>query len=55
MKRSDLKEREIRACAACGAKFSPASENEFCPVCMLREALAGGVESGESFSEDPSN
>src|ERR1700686_3749392 len=53
MKRSDLKEREIRACAACGAKFSPASENEFCPVCMLREALAGRVESGESFSEDP--
>ncbi len=53
MKRSDLKEREIRACAACGAKFSPASENEFCPVCMLREALACGVESGESFSGDP--
>src|ERR1700722_5413819 len=53
MKRSDLKQREIRVCAACGAKFSPASENEFCPVCMLREALAGGVESGESFSEDP--
>src|SRR5271165_6931307 len=53
MKRPDLKQREIRVCAACGAKFSPASENEFCPVCMLREALAGGVESGESFSEDP--
>jgi serine/threonine protein kinase len=53
MKRSDLKQREIRVCAACGAKFSPASENEFCPVCMLREALAGGVESGESFSEEP--
>ena len=26
---------------------------EFCPVCMLRKALAGGVESGESsVSED---
>jgi serine/threonine protein kinase len=25
---------------------------EFCPVCMLRKALAGGVESGESSSED---
>ena len=25
---------------------------EFCPVCMLRMALAGGVESGESSSED---
>jgi serine/threonine protein kinase/Tfp pilus assembly protein PilF len=47
-----LKQHEIRICAACGAKFSAASENEFCPVCMLREALAGGVESGESFSED---
>jgi serine/threonine protein kinase/predicted ATPase len=53
MKRSDLGQREIRVCAACGSKFSPASENEFCPVCMLREALAIGVESSESFSEDP--
>src|SRR6516225_6557452 len=25
---------------------------EFCPVCMLRKGLAGGVESGEAFSED---
>jgi WD40 repeat protein/serine/threonine protein kinase len=25
---------------------------EFCPVCMLREALAGGVESGESSFEE---
>jgi predicted ATPase len=25
---------------------------EFCPVCMLRKALAGGVESGESSPED---
>jgi hypothetical protein len=25
---------------------------EFCPVCMLQKALAGGVESGESSSED---
>jgi hypothetical protein len=48
MKRPDLKDREIRVCAACGAKFSPAIETEFCPVCMLREALAG-----ESFSKDP--
>src|SRR5277367_914966 len=51
MKREDLKQREIRVCAACGSKFSAASENEFCPVCMLREALAGGVESGESSFE----
>jgi serine/threonine protein kinase len=48
-----LKQREIRVCAACGAKFSPVRENEFCPVCMLREALAGGAEAGESFSENP--
>jgi hypothetical protein len=53
MKPPDLKQREIRVCAACGTKFSPASKNEFCPVCMLREALADGIESGESFSEDP--
>ena len=51
MKRADLKQREIRVCAACGSKFSAASENEFCPVCMLREALAGEVESGESSFE----
>src|SRR6516225_7241503 len=25
---------------------------EFCPVCMLRKGLAGGIESGESVSED---
>jgi len=25
---------------------------EFCPVCMLRKALAGGIESGESYPED---
>ena len=26
---------------------------EFCPVCMLRKGLAGGVESGESSFEEP--
>jgi tRNA A-37 threonylcarbamoyl transferase component Bud32/predicted ATPase len=52
MRRPDLKHREVRVCAACGSKFSAASENEFCPVCMLREALASGVESGGFFSED---
>jgi hypothetical protein len=25
---------------------------EFCPVCMLRKAVAGGVGSGESSSKD---
>jgi hypothetical protein len=53
MRRPDLKDREIRVCAACDSKFSPTSENEFCPVCMLREVLIGGVESGESLSQDP--
>ena len=52
-KKPSLKQHEIRICTACGAKFSATSENAFCPVCMLREVLAGGGESGESFSEDP--
>ena len=26
-------------------EFSATEENELCPVCMLRKALAGGVES----------
>jgi serine/threonine protein kinase len=39
-----------RSCPSCGNEFSGAME--FCPVCMLRKALADGVESGESSSED---
>jgi serine/threonine protein kinase/Tfp pilus assembly protein PilF len=39
-----------RTCPSCGNEFSGAMES--CPVCMLRQALAGGVESGESTSED---
>src|ERR1700723_2079550 len=35
-----------RTCSICRNEFSGAIE--FCPVCMLRKALAGGVESGES-------
>ena len=35
-----------RTCPSCGNELSGAME--FCPVCMLRKALAGGVESGES-------
>src|ERR1700739_814379 len=35
-----------RTCPSCGNEFSGAME--FCPVCMLRKALAGGVESGEA-------
>jgi serine/threonine protein kinase len=35
-----------RICTSCGNEFSGAME--FCPVCMLRKALADGVKSGES-------
>src|SRR5580692_4491971 len=37
-------------CPSCGNELSGAME--FCPVCMLRKGLAGGVESGESFFEE---
>ena len=47
--------REIRACMVCGANFSATTDSEFCPVCMLRRALAGGVEPSESFSEEAGN
>jgi len=39
-----------RTCPGCGNEFSGAME--FCPVCMLRKGLGGGVESGESFFEE---
>src|ERR1700736_7030064 len=39
-----------RTCSICGNELSGAME--FCPVCMLRKALAGDVESGESSSDD---
>jgi len=39
-----------RTCRSCGSEFSGALE--FCPVCMFRKALSGGVESGESPLED---
>ena len=35
-----------RTCSICGNEFSEAME--FCPVCMFRKALVGGIESGES-------
>jgi serine/threonine protein kinase/Tfp pilus assembly protein PilF len=35
-----------RTCPSCGNEFS--GEMEFCPVCVLRKALADGVESNES-------
>src|SRR5271166_1247149 len=46
-----MKAESQRTCPICGNEFSGAME--FCPVCMLRKALAGEVESGESsVSED---
>ena len=42
--------REVRACVVCGANFSATEENEFCPVCLLRKAVAGGIETEEPSS-----
>jgi serine/threonine protein kinase len=39
-----------RTCPTCGNELSGAME--FCPVCLLRKGLAGGVESGESSFEE---
>ena len=39
-----------RSCPSCGNESSGAME--FCPVCLLRKGLAGGVESGESSVEE---
>src|SRR6476660_2112766 len=39
-----------RTCPSSGKEFSGAME--FCPVCVLRKALAGGVESGESSASE---
>ena len=39
-----------RTCPSCGNEFSGAME--FCPVCMLRKGLAGGVAYGESSFEE---
>ena len=45
-----MKTEHRRTCSICGNEFSGAME--FCPVCMLRKALAGGVESGESSASE---
>jgi serine/threonine protein kinase len=39
-----------RTCPSCGTELSEALE--FCPVCMLRQALADGVRSGESSASE---
>jgi hypothetical protein len=43
-------QQQARTCPSCGNEFSGAME--FCPVCVLREALASGVQSGESSFEE---
>jgi serine/threonine protein kinase len=45
-----MKTEPQRTCPSCGNEFSGAIE--FCPVCMLRKALAGGVESGKSSAPE---
>ena len=45
-----MKTEPQRTCPSCGNELSGAME--FCPVCMLRKALAGGVESGESSASE---
>src|SRR3984893_9562202 len=45
-----MKTEDRRTCSSCGMEFFGAME--FCPVCTLRKALAGGVESGGSFFND---
>jgi WD40 repeat protein/serine/threonine protein kinase len=49
--RQGTSQREIRACSVCGTKFSAISNNECCPVCMLRGAVLG--EDGVIGSSDP--
>ena len=45
-----MKGESQRTCPSCGNEFSGAME--FCPVCMLRKCLAGGVESEESSLQE---
>jgi serine/threonine protein kinase len=46
-RQADLAARERRVCSVCGAKFSATRNSDFCPMCMLRQALPDGVESVE--------
>jgi WD40 repeat protein/serine/threonine protein kinase len=41
---------EAKTCSVCGTALSGVDES--CPVCMLREGLAGGVEPGESSTSE---
>jgi WD40 repeat protein/serine/threonine protein kinase len=43
----------VRVCPTCGAKFSARPDSAFCPVCLLRGAVANGGQS--TTSEIPSS
>jgi hypothetical protein len=45
-----MKAGERLVCPSCGNELS--GEMEFCPVCMLRKAVTGEVQSDESAPED---
>jgi serine/threonine protein kinase len=47
-----MKTESQRTCPSCGNELSGAVE--FCPVCMLRQGLPGGVQSGESSTSEDS-
>jgi hypothetical protein len=53
--REDLGAREIRSCKVCGTRFSATAENESCPVCVLRGALVGRVESEDYSAPEMAN
>jgi serine/threonine protein kinase len=44
------KTNEAKTCCLCGTALS--GPDESCPVCMLREGLLGGVETGESSTSE---
>lgn len=45
--------REIRSCPKCKTPLAAGSSGEFCPVCMLREALSDTEFGGEGLSVSP--
>jgi RNA polymerase subunit RPABC4/transcription elongation factor Spt4 len=45
-----MKGEDTRTCLVCGARFP--SNKEFCPVCMLREALGEQSDLAESSLEE---
>ena len=49
---ADSEGREMRTCNVCGARFSATKENQSCPVCLLRQALAAEGESSATRSAD---